>query len=274
MHTEVRVLFLATQKIPPHLDVSPLQQEMLDEILPEEKPEWWVDPEPGPCSIKGWKMQRNNVTGEYSMVPDDGARSEPANTIKLAAEHQPGGEVQDADVLRMSGGGGGGGSHVPPLNGWPGGHEGPSWRAFGGAARSIFYRWTALSLAVEQGWGGKNGHSKRARFLAATVDLFRGGRAHADEVMAMLEEGMTQLFKTEAQDGSCAEVACVLCRHAALCFAGNLEESIALAQKGGEAGGVKQSKAEGGGEVSASEDEDEDEDRGDSVMAESVLDSG
>ncbi|KAG6466331.1 pre-rRNA-processing protein TSR2 homolog [Zingiber officinale] len=70
-------------------------------------------------------------------------------------------------------------------------------------------RWTALQMAVENGWGGQESRSKSEELVSTVLSWFSQskGPLYIDDLENMLEENMEELFNTEVEDGSIEEVA-------------------------------------------------------------------
>lgn len=88
-----------------------------------------------------------------------------------------------------------------------------------------FARWTALQLAVENGWGGRQSADKARQLERDVVSWFyrSKGQPYADELEELLDEAMLQGFNTEAEDGSLTEVADKLVVIYRACAAGDFE---------------------------------------------------
>ncbi|URE37381.1 Pre-rRNA-processing protein [Musa troglodytarum] len=72
----------------------------------------------------------------------------------------------------------------------------------------VFSRWTALQMAVENAWGGKDSRSKSEELASTILSWFSQskGPLYIDDLENMLEENMEALFNTEIEDGSIEEV--------------------------------------------------------------------
>ncbi|CAA6670090.1 unnamed protein product [Spirodela intermedia] len=73
----------------------------------------------------------------------------------------------------------------------------------------VLSRWTALQMAVEDGWGGKDSRQKSQELEAGIVSWFIQSKEplYIDDLERMLEESMVLSFNTEIDDGSVGEVA-------------------------------------------------------------------
>jgi len=77
---------------------------------------------------------------------------------------------------------------------------------FDAAVRGVLLRWTALRLAVENGWGGEEGDAKAAELEQSICGWFAAkGDHYADELEDHLAEFLDDEFAVEAEDGSPAE---------------------------------------------------------------------
>lgn len=74
--------------------------------------------------------------------------------------------------------------------------------------RLIFDRWTALKLAVEQGWGGTQSREKALDVLDDVVDWFYRRKEHYDdELEEELQAALSEDFNCDCEDGSPLAVA-------------------------------------------------------------------
>ncbi|KXZ56135.1 hypothetical protein GPECTOR_1g114 [Gonium pectorale] len=86
------------------------------------------------------------------------------------------------------------GQNILPVQGRPLFEEG---------ARLIFAKWTALALAVENQWGGSNSSEKANDLLLDSLDWFYRRKDHdIDDLEDMLNEGISEDFSVQAEDGS------------------------------------------------------------------------
>ena len=76
----------------------------------------------------------------------------------------------------------------------------------------VFGEWTALSLAVENDWGGQSTRDKALALLERTLEALNTPVVHRDEVQAFLEDALVEDFNIEAEDESPRQVALVLCQ--------------------------------------------------------------
>ncbi|GFR41430.1 hypothetical protein Agub_g2118, partial [Astrephomene gubernaculifera] len=69
--------------------------------------------------------------------------------------------------------------------------------------RLVFSKWTALTLAVQNQWGGANSAEKAEVLFRDCLDWFYKKREHyADELEEELDDAILQDFNVEAEDGS------------------------------------------------------------------------
>jgi pre-rRNA-processing protein TSR2 len=72
----------------------------------------------------------------------------------------------------------------------------------------ILSSWHALTLAVQNGWGGPDSEDKRAWFAGAVSEFVVGGKGvEAEDVEDLLLQVMSDEFETTLEDGSEMEVA-------------------------------------------------------------------
>ncbi|KAG6516886.1 pre-rRNA-processing protein TSR2 homolog [Zingiber officinale] len=108
----------------------------------------------------------------------------------------------------------------------------------------MFSRWTALQMAVENGWGGQESRSKSEELVSTVLSWFSQskGPLYIDDLENMLEENMEELFNTEVEDGSIEEVAEELVIMHEDFLKGNYESIEKLRRLGPIATSVAQSK--------------------------------
>jgi len=93
-----------------------------------------------------------------------------------------------------------------------------NWDLVQQAATQVFENWTLMTLAVNQGWGGRNSHNKKKALLKDTLDLLHENEAkwrteQPEFVRDLAEELSFKLledFNVEVEDGSDEEVAQIL----------------------------------------------------------------
>lgn len=97
--------------------------------------------------------------------------------------------------------------------------------AFDEGATLIFRRWTALQLAVEQGWGGHQSLAKADSMIRDVLVWFHNHKEHyADELQMDLEDMMSEDFNVELEDGSPELVSKALVELWHGCCRGDLQE--------------------------------------------------
>ncbi|WOK91758.1 pre-rRNA-processing protein [Canna indica] len=112
------------------------------------------------------------------------------------------------------------------------GSEGPhdvlspqSLSALGEGISLVFSRWTALQMAVENGWGGRDSRLKYEELASTIVSWFSQSKdlLYIDDLENMLDDSMQDVFNTEITDGSIEEVAEQLMIMYEDCLKGNYE---------------------------------------------------
>ncbi|CAL9111876.1 pre-rRNA-processing protein TSR2-like [Musa acuminata AAA Group] len=108
----------------------------------------------------------------------------------------------------------------------------------------VFSRWTALQMAVENAWGGKDSRSNSEELASTILSWFSQskGPLYIDDLENLLEENMEALFNTEIEDGSIEEVAEELMIMHEACLEGNYESIEKLRRSGPVVSAVSQSK--------------------------------
>ncbi|KAF3339648.1 pre-rRNA-processing protein TSR2 [Carex littledalei] len=107
----------------------------------------------------------------------------------------------------------------------------------------VLSRWTALQMAVENQWGGRESRGK-ADQLVASIQEFFGQKEdlYIDELEELLEVYMLDSLSTEVQDGSVPEVAEQLMIMHEECLEGKYESIQKLKQLAPRTNAVSQSK--------------------------------
>lgn len=132
--------------------------------------------------------------------------------------------------------------------------------ALGEGIALLFSRWTALQMAVENGWGGPDSRCKEADFAAEVHAWFATAdpnELYIDDLEELLDDRLGVFFRTVAEDGSVAEVAEKLMVVHEECLAGNFSsvERLRASSSGGTA--VAQSRrVDDEDETSSSDEED------------------
>ncbi|XP_020572622.1 pre-rRNA-processing protein TSR2 homolog [Phalaenopsis equestris] len=73
----------------------------------------------------------------------------------------------------------------------------------------VLSRWTALQMAVENEWGGRESRRKSEELASAIFSWFTQSKEplYIDDLEKLLDENMESSFNTEIDDGSVEEVA-------------------------------------------------------------------
>ncbi|PVV00881.1 hypothetical protein BB560_004721 [Smittium megazygosporum] len=90
----------------------------------------------------------------------------------------------------------------------------PNKQAFIEGVNIIFRDWTALDMAVKNGWGGPDSLDKRDWFIDVIIDVFdkRGSKIDEDYIQDMLEQIMEDEFECILEDDSPYQVAKLVCQ--------------------------------------------------------------
>ncbi|KAJ0981689.1 hypothetical protein J5N97_009944 [Dioscorea zingiberensis] len=80
---------------------------------------------------------------------------------------------------------------------------------FGEGIALVLARWTALQMAVQNGWGGRDSRRKEDEFASSVLSWFTNTNAplYIEDLENILDENMVLCFNTEIEDGSVEEVA-------------------------------------------------------------------
>lgn len=104
--------------------------------------------------------------------------------------------------------------------------------AFTVACRTVISCWTALNLAVENGWGGDNSQEKRSDLMQLVTDFCLSKKElYTDEVEDLLFERMQSLFFVDIEDESEVEIARILVQLHNSCSKGDVSFAQELCQK-------------------------------------------
>ncbi|KAG6524420.1 pre-rRNA-processing protein TSR2-like [Zingiber officinale] len=138
---------------------------------------------------------------------------------------------------------------------------------FGEGISLVFSRWTALQMAVENAWGGRDSRHKSEELTSTILTWFSQskGSLYIDDLENMLEENMLSLFNTEIDDGSIEEVAEELMIMHEDFLKGNFESIEKLRRSGPVISSVAQSKQIGNHD---SEDESSDDEVSEMIVDE------
>lgn len=84
-------------------------------------------------------------------------------------------------------------------------------QVFKQAVAAVLAQWTLLTLAVEQGWGGRDSHRKRHELYEDLIAEFdQNKKVDAEELADSLSERLMRDFSVEVEDDSDLEVAKLL----------------------------------------------------------------
>ncbi|KJE92704.1 hypothetical protein CAOG_03618 [Capsaspora owczarzaki ATCC 30864] len=139
------------------------------------------------------------------------------------------------------------------------------------AIDAVFHRWTALQLALEQGWGG-NGSARKVAWmkddvivqfkdaLRASEGPLKGSPVYADEIDQQLQAALEADFNMQLEDNSSREVARLIVDAFTKIATGQsqlIEEFVEKSQR--HAGGARASQ-QGATPFSQDNDDDDDDD--------------
>ncbi|XP_068667063.1 uncharacterized protein [Aristolochia californica] len=73
----------------------------------------------------------------------------------------------------------------------------------------VLSRWTALQMAIENEWGGKDSRQKSSQLASDILSWFAQSKEthYIDDLENILDESMVLSFNTEIEDGSVEEIA-------------------------------------------------------------------
>uniref|UniRef100_A0A1D1Y354 Pre-rRNA-processing protein TSR2 n=2 Tax=Anthurium amnicola TaxID=1678845 RepID=A0A1D1Y354_9ARAE len=130
----------------------------------------------------------------------------------------------------------------------------------------VLSRWTALQMAVEDGWGGKDSRDKSQELESAVVSWFTQSNdpLYIDDLESMLDDGMVLSFNAEIEDGSIEEVALQLMIIHEECIQGNYASIERLRKSKHEMHAISQSKRV----INGNDDESSDEEVSDMMVDE------
>ncbi|KAI8326228.1 hypothetical protein GQ54DRAFT_249705, partial [Martensiomyces pterosporus] len=102
----------------------------------------------------------------------------------------------------------------------------PNKEAFIEGVDHIFAKWTALELAVKNGWGGRNSQEKRDNMVDEIINYFdelvrKKQKPEPSDIEEVLSQIVDEDFNIVLEDNSAIEVARDICRIFAECIAGN-----------------------------------------------------
>lgn len=130
----------------------------------------------------------------------------------------------------------------------------------------VLSQWTALRMAVENEWGGRDSHRKSEELVSTILSWFAQSKPplYIDDLENMLDENMVLSFNTEIEDGSIEEVAEQLMILHEDCLKGNYEPIEKLRKLGPGTSAVSQSRQV----VDDNDDESSDEEIADMMVDE------
>ncbi|KAJ1674393.1 rRNA accumulation- protein [Spiromyces aspiralis] len=149
----------------------------------------------------------------------------------------------------------------------------PNKAAFIEGIDHVFAKWTALLLAVENGWGGPDSQEKRDWMVDMVVDLFdqKGKNVEPEDIEDRLIQIMSDEFNTVLDDGSAETVSQIIYKLYHECIHGNhstvdrlLKERTERESKGIGAQTLNQSRAAPDNDADDDDDDDDEEEDGSS----------
>uniref|UniRef100_A0A7S4BXI1 Pre-rRNA-processing protein TSR2 homolog n=1 Tax=Chrysotila carterae TaxID=13221 RepID=A0A7S4BXI1_CHRCT len=100
------------------------------------------------------------------------------------------------------------------------------------AIRGVFASWSALGLAVENEWGGRESREKALALMERiTSGLLSSEHVYVDDIESVLDQALLDDFNVEAEDESPRQVAEVLCKLHTEARAGVDETARALLER-------------------------------------------
>eukprot|EP00741_Cyanophora_paradoxa_P021475 tig00021352_g20731.t1 len=100
---------------------------------------------------------------------------------------------------------------------------------FVSGVHKVFSRWTVLSLALEQGWGGRDGPRKAEEMMELVLRMLeRDPNTSPGEIEEVLHDELAERFSTQAEDGSVEEIAALIVNLFQDCRNGKYERLNAL----------------------------------------------
>ncbi|KAM3310271.1 hypothetical protein ACQJBY_031140 [Aegilops geniculata] len=129
----------------------------------------------------------------------------------------------------------------------------------------VFGRWTALQMAVENEWGGRDSRAKADRLAADVLSFFTNSKGpyYYDDLEEMMFDSISESFNADFEDGSVGEVAeQVLIMHEE-CLQNNYSSIEKLRNTRAQGNAVSQSRMMVTDEGDDSSDDSSDDDDGD-----------
>ncbi|KAJ4806475.1 Pre-rRNA-processing protein TSR2 [Rhynchospora pubera] len=137
----------------------------------------------------------------------------------------------------------------------------------------VLSRWTALQMAVENQWGGRESRGKADLLVASIQSWFAQTKPplYIDDLEGIIYDDMLHSFNTEIEDGSVEEVAEQLMIMHEECLKGQYESIQKLKQSAPQSNAVSQSK-----QVANDEDDERSDEEGseDSMAVEEARQEG
>lgn len=133
----------------------------------------------------------------------------------------------------------------------------------------VLSRWTALQMAIENQWGGRDSREKSHDLASSILSWFTQSKEplYIDDLENILDESMAVSFNTEIEDGSVQEVAEKLMIMHEDCLKGNYESIEKLRNSVTVMNAVSQSKRV----INDDEDESSDEEASEMMVDEPVM---
>eukprot|EP00128_Syssomonas_multiformis_P011725 Colp12_sorted_trinity150504_noHs@4325 len=105
---------------------------------------------------------------------------------------------------------------------------------FPDAVRAVLKKWTALRLAVDQGFGGSDSQEKEDWLYETILDMFdpekNKEKVYKDQLEELFEDVMENEFNTVCDDGSISEVSAILIKYFSQLSEGQTEEVQKIVQ--------------------------------------------
>uniref|UniRef100_A0A0D3H1Z6 Pre-rRNA-processing protein TSR2 homolog n=1 Tax=Oryza barthii TaxID=65489 RepID=A0A0D3H1Z6_9ORYZ len=141
--------------------------------------------------------------------------------------------------------------------------------ALGEGIGLVFGRWTALQMAVENQWGGRDSRAKADQLAQSILSWFANskGKHYYEDLVDMMYDTVSESFNADFEDGSVEEVAEQLLIMHEECLQSNYSSVEKLRNSRAQGNAVSQSrKMVVDGDDDSSDDEDDDDDGEPSMM--------
>uniref|UniRef100_A0A0E0AXG0 Pre-rRNA-processing protein TSR2 homolog n=1 Tax=Oryza glumipatula TaxID=40148 RepID=A0A0E0AXG0_9ORYZ len=141
--------------------------------------------------------------------------------------------------------------------------------ALGEGIGLVFGRWTALQMAVENQWGGRDSRAKADQLAESILSWFANskGKHYYEDLVDMMYDTVSESFNADFEDGSVEEVAEQLLIMHEECLQSNYSSVEKLRNSRAQGNAVSQSrKMVVDGDDDSSDDEDDDDDGEPSMM--------